>query len=578
MSGLMDWRTTTSGVVRDVSSLGVLAGVVALTMGLSWPAMAQVPTEAQPGVVDRPVPPRAPPELKKKPVQIERLTPKREAVPDAGVVVATIKKINFKGMSVIAEADLQAAVAKYLDRPITRGEMAQLKFDVTRLYYDRGFILVRAVTPPQDLTDGVLDVVIYEARVGTITVRNDDTLRQWVVDALTSAVQPGAVFDEQSVESMVNDFNDFNNVDASLNLRQGKAVGTTDLLLNVVRADEDEQSVSVDNYGSEITGEVVGRVNLEKSNLLGVGEKFDLDATISEDRTWSVAGSVKLPVGFRNVMFDARAFHSNIEVGDRLASLDADGETQIYEAALSSRLVNMRRQILQVRGGLQVREHKSFQANIVSTDDDIRQIFLETSYLARFPDLFLFGSLRLAKGVDIFSASKKGRVNATVAEGDPEVFLVQPLIFANYRPVDNGELRVLVTGQIAGSKTLSSDLFSLGGYGSVRGFEPAETTGEAGVQFSVEYNHTVWSGEWQGAELKAALGPFVDGGHVWPRADPSTRLDHTLVAAGLGAEVETGASTVGTTKLRFDWAHTLGSYQSPEVDNNTFYLRLSQTF
>ena len=136
---------------------------------------------------------------------------------------------------------------------------------------------------------------------------------------------------------------------------------------------------------------------------------------------------------------------------------------------------------------------------------------------------------------------------------------------------------MLVTGQIASNRTLSSDLFSLGGYGSVRGFLPAETTGQAGVQFSVEYSHTVWSGEWQGAELKAAVGPFVDGGHVWNRAEAAVQ-DNTLIAAGLGAEVETGASTVGVTKLRFDWAHTLGGYESPEVDNNTFYLRLSQTF
>ena len=378
---------------------------------------------------------------------------------------------------------------------------------------------------------------------------------------------------------MVNDFNDFNNVDASLNLRQGKAVGTTDLLLNVVRADEDEQSVAVDNYGSQVTGEIVGRVNLEKSNLLGVGEKFDLDATISEDRTWSVAGSVKLPVGFRNVMFDARVFHSSIDVGNRsdLDALELEGRTQIFEAAFSSRLINMRRQILQLRAGLQMREHQSTPDTLQNTDDDVRQVFLETSYLARFPDLFLFGSLRLAKGVDIFGASQKGEVDATIEEGDPEVFLVQPLIFANYRPVDNGELRMLATGQIASNRTLSSDLFSLGGYGSVRGFLPAETTGQAGVQFSVEYSHTVWSGEWQGAELKAAVGPFVDGGHVWNRTDAAVQ-DSTLVAAGLSAEVETGASTVGVTKLRFDWAHTLGGYESQEVDNNTFYLRLSQTF
>ena len=327
-----------------------------------------------------------------------------------------------------------------------------------------------------------------------------------------------------------------------------------------------------------MTGELVGRINLEKSNLLGVGEKFDVDATVTRDRTWSLAGSVKLPVGFRNVMFDARAFHSSIEVGNRsdLDALNAEGKTQIFEGAFSSRLINMRRQILQLRAGFQMREHQSTPDTVV-TDDDVRQIFLETSYLARFPDLFLFGSLRLARGVDLFGAAQQGEADATVAEGEPEVFLVQPLVFANYRPVDDGELRVLVTGQIASNRTLSSDLFSIGGYGSVRGFQPAETTGQAGVQFSAEYNHTVWNGEWQGADVKAALGPFVDGGHVWNRADAAVQ-DNTLVAIGLGAEVETGATTIGKTKLRFDWAYTVGSYESPEVDNNTFYLRLSQTF
>lgn len=570
------------GRVSGFYLLGILAGAAGVFAGLASPALAQAPTRGQPGVVDRPI--RTPPaELKRKPVEIERLTPQREAVPRADEVVATITKINFKGMQVVAESDLQAIGAKYLNRPITRGEMAQLKFDVVRHYYDRGFILVRAVTPPQDLSDGVLDLVIYEAKVGKITVRNDDVLQAWVVEALTSTVESGDVFHERKIESMVNDFNDFNNIDASLNLRQGKALGTTDLVLSVVRTDEDIQSISYDNYGSQVTGDRVATVNLEKSNLLGMGEKFDLDATISQDETYSFTGTFKIPVGFRNIMFDARALRSQVELGNRdsINLIESDGDTEVFEVALSSRLINMRRQILQVRTGFQAREHQSNattnpNAGTTTIDDNIRQAFLETSYLVRFPDLFAFGSLRLAKGVDLFGAAEMNEADATVADGDPDVFLIQPLVFASYRPIEDAELRFTASGQIASNRVLSSDLFTLGGYGSVRGFEPGETTGEAGIQFSLEYSHTVFEGEYLGADWKAGVGPFIDGGHVFPRTHDFGG-DSTLLSTGIGLEIETGASKIGRTTLRVDWAYPIGGYVSTEVESNTFYARLTQT-
>jgi hemolysin activation/secretion protein len=205
---------------------GILLGALALAGGLLWSpsAFSQVPTQAQPGVVDRPAP-KPPVDLQRKPVEIDKLTPKAKEVPNANEVVATFSKVSFKGMSVVSAADLQGVVAKYLNHEITRGGLAQLKFDVQRLYYNRGYILVRVVTPPQNLADGTLDVVIYEAVIGDIQIANDNVLRDWVVETLTDRVKPGTVFHERSVESMVNDFNDFSNVDATINLRPGSRTG-----------------------------------------------------------------------------------------------------------------------------------------------------------------------------------------------------------------------------------------------------------------------------------------------------------------------------------------------------------------
>lgn len=567
------------GVSRRLGGAGVAAAAAVIAAGLLFPAglAAQtLPTEALPGVVEKPAP-GVPEGIEEEGVGVEGVVPKPEEIAGADEVVATLTSVNISGVKVLKKSTVQAVAEPYLNRPVTRGEIAQLKFDIARLYYDKGYILVRVVTPPQDLSDGSLDIVVYEATVGNLQVRQDNLLRPYVVNALTSRVKSGEVFRESTVESMVNDFNDLNNVDATLNLMPGSAVGTTDLVLNLDKVKEDEQRVSVDNYGSELTGDIVGTINLEKTNLLRLGEKLDLDFTATDEGTYTIQGAVKVPIGFRNVMFEARALHSEIEIGDRLEALNADGQTDIYDVGFSSRLINMRRQIAEVRIGFQARSHQSDIANVLDTDDNIRQVFGEGTYLARFPNLLLFGSLRLAQGVDILDASDKGKVNATRALGDPEVLLVQPLIFVNYRPIPKGELRVQASGQYASDTVLSSDLFILGGYGSARGFEPAETTGDSGVQFTVEYDHTLYSWNYRGSAWSALAGPFVDGGHVFNRQNGQVQ-DSTLVSAGFGAEITTDVSRVGDTKLRFDLAFPLGSYDSPQVNNQTVYLRFIQTF
>jgi hemolysin activation/secretion protein len=265
-----------------------------------------------------------------------------------------------------------------------------------------------------------------------------------------------------------------------------------------------------------------------------------------------------------------------------LKAVDADGWTEIFEGAFSSKLINMRRQVLAVRAGMQSREHRSYVPQIPATedlvsDDDIRQVFVEGSYLARFPDLLAFASLRVARGVNIFGASEEGDFFNTRAQGDPEVALLQPLLFASYRPSPEGELKVTVSGQYATNTALSSDLFVLGGYNSVRGFEPAQLTGEAGVQISSEYNHTVWQGQWEGANWTAAVGPILDGGRVWNRVDGAT-LDNTLLSAGFGAQAETDVTGLGTTRVRLDAAFPIGSYDTGGIGFMFMYFRVSQQF
>ncbi len=533
----------------------------------------------QPGVIDRP-PVDVPRELERLPTAPLRKEPvlERPAKPDE--IVATVSRVVFSGITVLDEESIQAAATPYLDRPLSRADIAQLKFDVTKLYYDKGYILARVITPPQDLSTGELKVVVYEARIGELKIRSEDALRPWLVEALSSRVKEGAVFREQTAESMVNDFNDLGNVSAVLNLQPGKEVGTSDMVLVIEPVEEDEQIVSFDNYNSELIGERSADISLTKSNLLRMGETVGVNLDVTEDRSWS--GEVRLgaPVGWRNLRLDLRYFRSKIDIGGELAILDSSGESEIFGAALSSALINMRRQKLMVGGGFEARTHESFLFGEPLSRDDIRRAFLDGSYLLRLPNSTLYGSLRLSKGLDVFGASDERDVDISRFDvgADSEAWRLEPLLFAYYQATIDDSVRAIITGQLASTTLLSSDLFSIGGYGSVRGFEPGQATGEAGVQFSVEYNHRFAIDDIPWVTVQA--GPFFDGGAVFNRLSSEVTgvQDDRLFSVGIGLELTFAALPVGESRLRLDWAFPVGHYKLDELESSSFFFRFSQLF
>lgn len=549
-----------------------------LLVGLLLPVMSIHAADEQrlPGVVDRPVS-EPPADIRRQPAEVAiPAAPKGEDVADPNQeLMSNLSQVVFKGVTVLDESILQEAVAPFLGKPLSAAGLAELKYAVTRQFYDRGYVLVKAVTPPQDVSDGILEVAIYEAKIGEITVHDESgTVRPYLVEQMTKRVESGEVFREGPVESMVNDVNDLAGASATINLRPGQQIGTTDMALQVQPADDDVQRFYVDNYGSELTGEFVGTAQLQKSNLLGWGETFRFVGRKSDGDLWSVLFGATVPTGLRNIKMDLDFLHSENEIGDRLAALDASGETTYFGVGFTSAIINQRHRKLAVRAGFEYRDVESFLADVTESEDNIRQVYLEANYLWNWTRTVGYASLRLTQGVDIFGASSEGDALASRI-GDPQATRLQPLIYLGHSPTENGMIKAIFTGQWASDRLLASDLFVIGGYGSVRGFETGQELAEGGILMNLEYQHKVF----QRDVWSVLIGPFIDAGRVFSKTDNVT-IDDTLASAGIGVEISTTPSlwNYGDSNLRFDWAHTLGDYDSPRVDDNSYYFRFTQTF
>ncbi len=559
-------------VMRQRSSR-VAAATAILLLAAPAAAFAQAAVNRLPGVIDRPTPEvPLPPLPRPLPPLVGAPTP--QTVPDAAAPIPTITRVEFSGNSVESTAALQKIVAPFLSRKLTRGDLAQMKYEIARRYYDDGYILVRVVTPPQDLSKGVLKVTIYEARIEKIQA-NKGVLAQFVIDGITSEIRPGTVFNETEVESMVRDLDDLPGVQAAVDLRPGSQVGTTDLDLALKQVKDFQQSVSVNNYGSKLTGEWLFNGNFQYGNLLGLGERYVLNVTGSNDSLFTIQGGIQTPIGIRNLILDASYLHSNSDIGNVFASLGQSGTTNDFRLGLSSALLNTARQKITLRLGFDARHLESdiLGGSITQSDDTIREFSLDGTYLLRLADTTLFTDLQLVQGCQCLGASSPDNPQASVANGDPAPTILRGTLFVRQNLWTNGSIKGLLTGQYSGDTLLASDLFSIGGYGSVRGFQPAESTGNDGLQTSIEVDQTVWRND----DWSVAFGAWFDGGWVW-NSVPGAAIDNALYSLGLGAEVHTGITTIGDTALRFDWAHPVGSYNDPNVSSDTFYVQLLQTF
>ncbi len=538
-----------------------------------------------PGVVDRARPEVEIPEKlqlrtpEKAPLQEEPALSEEEAAEE---IVAHIKAITFKGNKKISTELLDQVVAGYLERPFTKGDLEQLKFDVSSYYYRQGYILVRVVVPPQNLGDGVLEVVIVEAHIGGVQINNaDQALHPAIVQGMVDGridLEEKEIFDEAAVESLVNDIDDLPNLDAFVVLKRGKEFGATDIMLDVKQAEEEEdiQSLTFDNYGSPLTGEHVLTGHVEKSNFLGLGETIFADARRSETELWSVAVGGVFPLPWYNTKLEITGTRTENTLGERLSGQALHGITNGLDVALSRAWINTRQEQWIIRAGLDSRRHESYRdvigLSVAVSDDDVRDAYISSSYIRRGDDYVMLLGGRVVRGLDILGAVKENDPGISNTNANPFAMRFEPTVYLNMlSPFSDGDFTFSATGQIASGELLSSQLFALGGYGSVRGFEPAAEAGEAGYAFTVEYQHPLPEFH---ERIEMTVGPFWDSGASYGRRNSPT--DQHLHSVGLGSQIDVDIPKVGETSIRLDWARTIGSYNSANVNHDTVYFRIQK--
>lgn len=406
-----------------------------------------------------------------------------------GAPCRQIDNIRINGAAALSAADAQRIIAPFTGRCLNVGDIEKLLGEITRYYIDRGLISARAYLPQQDLSRGVLEILVIEGVVEKIIIE-DGNKRSISVRNVFPGVE-GKVLNLRDLEQGIDQINRLSSNNARLDIQPGEQPGGSRVVVHNDPRSPYHLSVSGDNQGTSGTGKRQAGLTLGVDNMLGWNESLFAThrqaVSTDKDRHYSESDSLNMsvPFGYTTVSLGASYSRyvsalqapSGLELFSRGNNKNAnlrvdrvmyrDQSTRaVLAATLTSKSANnfLNDQFLGV---------SSRKLTVLDLDADVNTAFgggVVTATLGYAAGLDALGALKDGDDVLPFTPRAQfGKVKYGVSYLRPFSVLAQNVIF---------------TSQFSGQKSrdvlYGSEQISIGGLYSVRGFVDDVLSGDDG--------------------------------------------------------------------------------------------------
>ncbi len=218
---------------------------------------------------------------------------------------AKAQGVVLRGVNVPAPQKFTACVQPYLGQTLTRGKLNGLIADVIAFYRKHDRPIVDVIVPQQEITNGVVQLVLLEGRVGSVTVAGN---RWFSSKELGSYVrlQSGDTISSHDLQSDIDwmNQNPFHSSDAVYH--PGKSLGETDIVLQTTDRFPVRFYGGYEDSGNAATGfdRYEAGFNWGDAFELGLGQQLNYQYTTSGDgrSLQAQAGSYVIPLPWRHTL------------------------------------------------------------------------------------------------------------------------------------------------------------------------------------------------------------------------------------------------------------------------------------
>jgi hemolysin activation/secretion protein len=553
--------------------------VVAVSDARAQAPLPALPSPAQPG---RPPERAAPFEAPQGQIELFIPAPRRAPEPRAvDEIKFEVRDVAIDGMTVYDRRDLAPLIEPLLNREITLRDMLGLADAIEAKYRDDGYVLSRAVVPPQRIGDQVFHIQVVEGFIKAVVVEGASPAARELIESLVEPIVAHRPARLRDLERGLLLANDLPGVTAAGVIRPGDEVGAAELVINVTERSWDALA-SVNNRNSRFSGRWSLYSEGSIYSALGLGEQMTLGFAASPDFSESRFATFRYlqPLTYDGLSVGLESSYSNGEPGFTLQRLNAHSESYRVGPRVAYPIIRSRSENLTIDGGLAFATVETDLLGQKFNREDYRVLDIHGIYSIGgwLGGATAFGGT-ITHGLDFAGATPAGNTMVSRQGAVPdftkfnaEVKRIQPLI-----DLLTGKVSAAVSGygQYALNTLYAAEGFSLGGAKVGRGYDPAELIGDHGLGASSElrYDDTI-----SDIPLLSSyqLYAFYDVGQVWNRNSALLGPSHALSSAGGGIRLLSGEGyTAG-----FEIAQPLT--RAPSTENGhkptRFYVDLSVRF
>ncbi|MBY9068473.1 hypothetical protein K1X12_16345 [Hyphomonas sp. WL0036] len=467
---------------------------------------------------------------------------------------ATIQGIQFVGAEV--PAIVAASTEPFLGRPADTATLKELAAAMTSAYKKSNVVLFTLAIPAQDLSDGVVDILIAEGYVRDVITAaegkriDERRLRGYLKPVIGE--RPASRKNYERGMTLARREEGFKVTPRLSTLKDEP--GAVALVLNV----EEKENGFAFGYDSRESRLVdAGRISASgfAYSTLRRGDALRGRLTLTPDGTQSRSASVQYatPIGEDGLKFAAAGAYQET----RPSSVPIEGNANFLTASLSYPVLLNFNQEVSLNAAIDRTESTNTALGSVLANENISAARLgaRASWVSAKRSSTL--GLTLAQGLDL------GDANTTVAGGDTGFTKVKATASIVQKMGDDLFLRLKASGQWSDDILPANERLMIGGIEYGRGFDNGLVSFDKGYALSFE---PAWRPLDEGSFAKSEVYLFAD------------YADGSIVVSNLGAQTfDLSSAGIGTrisykdyATLGLEWAEPL-SRPVPGLDNNGIF-------
>ena len=492
-----------------------------------------------------------------------------------------VTRYDVTGGSLLEIATVQAALAPHLGKDRRFADVEAARQALLAAYTSRGYTTVQVLLPEQEITAGVVRLEVQETRLGKVALIGAKHHDLDNVRASLPGLQEGKVPNTEVLSDSLRLANENPSKKTHLLFKAGAQPGETDATLRLEDSKPWKAYVSLDNTGSDETGESRLAVGYQHANIGNRDHVLTLQYITSPEQVSDVSvvgAGYHIPLYVQGDAIEFFAGYSDVDSGTIQGLFNISGQGTILGARYSHNFRETRAYEHKLSVGIDYRAYTNnidFFGAPIGNDVTVHPINLtyDGKWRGNSREAGLYATL--AHNIPGGDQGSDADFNATRTGADASYALGRLGGNYAYSTTTDWQVRVALDAQFTGEPLVPGEQFGIGGQDSVRGFGERVVLGDRGWRAGMEVFTPDLGGKTglSGANLR--LSAFVEGGHIGRlKPQPGEDAEAGIASAGLGLRF----GLKDNLSIRLDYGHVLDGGGGKDPGDGRLHASVAYVF